>query len=110
MFWPLPTDLLVNIILASCDCPDRARVDPVPDWDMKTDCVATGKQLGRTAVRDIRLDVNPVGSVLLSIINNQDHRISFLEPEFEVAPADGPGDRVAAREPWQTIGRLDLRM
>jgi len=58
-FEPLPTDLLVNVILASRHCPERARVEPVPDRDLNTHGVATGKHVGRAAVRDMRLDVNP---------------------------------------------------
>lgn len=44
------------------------------------------------------------------MIDDQDHGVDFAEPELEVPPTDGPGDRLSAFEERQPVRCLDLEI
>src|SRR5262245_42686996 len=82
-----------EVVLQAGDGLNRAPVQPVPPGDVDLDGFADRKEFRGPLIREVALDVDPERSVFRSIIYDQDDRIEFGKPEFQVTAAHRPLDQ-----------------
>jgi hypothetical protein len=67
----------MNRILASGNCPDRPLVESICGRDANANRPARREQVRGSPPKKICLDVHQIRLSLLTIIRNQDHRVSL---------------------------------
>ena len=85
----------INMAFAKLPKPfDGRPIKPILHWEPQGHAILVGQQVlaGHISFLDEFLHVEPVGSIFLPVVDNENHRHPLVLPQLQVGALDAKGD------------------